>query len=127
MYRIHSKMRPQPLNPKRVLPVLLPVRASNSTASSADHHFDPLPIGRLRVIHLLVPFITLAVATAYTVHVFRHAVSDPDDLVAALDWVTPVIAHKFVCLRILLTCLLSGVQVHRSVIGTTTNPMRKHR
>ena len=92
MDRIHSKMRPQPLNPKHELPVLLPVRPSNSNVSSADHNLDPLPIGRMRAIHMLWLFLIFG-ASAFAAGA-QNGGDQPSIIKTLLAW-TPLLLKGF--------------------------------
>ena len=92
MDRIHSKMRPQPLNPKHVLPVLLPVRPSDSSVSSTDHNLDQLPIGRMRTIHLLWLFLIFG-ASAFAAGA-QNGGDQPSIVKTIMAW-TPLLLKGF--------------------------------
>ena len=92
MYRNHSKMGPRPLNPKHELSVLLPVRPSNSTISSADHNLDQLPIGRMRAIHLLWLFLIFG-ASAFAAGA-QNGGDQPSIIKTLMAW-TPLLLKGF--------------------------------
>jgi polar amino acid transport system permease protein len=92
MYRIHSKMRPQPLNPKHVLPVLLPVRPYGSSVSSTDHNLEQLPIGRMRAFHLLWLFLIFG-ASAFAAGA-QNGGDQPSIIKTIMAW-TPLLLKGF--------------------------------
>jgi len=92
MLKRRSKKNRPPLNPKHVLPVLLPVATDRIQASGAGQKSDRLIVRRIRAVHLLGLFLIFSVSAMAAG--FQSGADQPSIVKTILIW-TPLLLKGF--------------------------------